>query len=245
MENAPPRQLTRFPVLVCLGCTTLPFMAIHGAFLISAAYGFVDSCNPYWDSCTSICATGRRAPASYLFRGIMLPMAMLSIVYWWLHWKLLELPPFQPDQDRGKAARRRHSMLLCGIFAGLGLALYVTVLGEIGDVWRTQRKVGAVLFFSLTFLAQLLLAAGLRGGSAAELPRSGPIARRLLRICQLMLLIGIFCVALQLFDEALHDSVEDAIEWQLALLLQLNFMFSVALWWRGRWSLALSERPGS
>ncbi|MEO0438292.1 MAG: hypothetical protein AAF098_15435 [Pseudomonadota bacterium] len=234
MKSAPERKLWNFPTMVCVGCTIMPFVAVHGAFFISASFEFVNWCNPYWDSCTSISATGRRAPASYWFRGLMLPVAMLMIVYWWLHWSLL--------RNLGQRGARSNTMFACGVAACVGLAAYVTVLGEIGDLWRLQRRIGAILFFSLTFLGQLLLASGLR--STLDSPTAEKkipavvwsVGNRLLRICQLLLLIGIVSVLVQLYDEALHDNVEDAIEWQLALLLQINFMFTVALWWRPWWN---------
>ena len=154
MKSAPERDLWNFPTMVCMGCTIMPFIAVHGAFFISASYEYVNWCNPYWDSCTSISATGRRAPASYWFRGLMLPVSMLMVVYWWLHWTLLG--------RLGQAGTRRDAMFFFGVLACIGLAAYVTVLGEIGDLWRAQRRIGAILFFSLTYLSQLLLASGLR-----------------------------------------------------------------------------------
>ncbi|MEM7692656.1 MAG: hypothetical protein AAF194_09505 [Pseudomonadota bacterium] len=240
MKSAPERDLWNFPTMVCMGCTIMPFIAVHGAFFISASYEYVNWCNPYWDSCTSISATGRRAPASYWFRGLMLPVSMLMVVYWWLHWTLLG--------RLGQAGTLRDAMFFFGVLACIGLAAYVTVLGEIGDQWRAQRRIGAILFFSLTYLSQLLLASGLRSTLNAPANLQGmpavvwSVGNRLLRICQLLLLIGIVSVIVQLYDGALHDNVEDAIEWQLALLLQLNFMFTVALWWRPWWR-AMEKTP--
>jgi hypothetical protein len=142
----------------------------------------VDWCNPYVDSCTSISATGRRPPASFVFRGVMLPSAMLMMLYWWLHWFWLGTVSTH--------ARPRHTMLGLGWLACLGLVLYVTVLGEVGDVWRLQRKIGTVLFFSFTFLSQLLLAGMLRDLPELDLnakARASAVGGRLLRLCQIML----------------------------------------------------------
>ncbi|MEM6300096.1 MAG: hypothetical protein AAGC91_01240 [Pseudomonadota bacterium] len=236
MKSESHRRFLQFPVLVCAGCSILPFVAVHGAFVVSASHGFVDWCNPYWDSCTSISATGRHPPASYVFRGLMLPIAMLLLVYWWLQSVLLE--------KFSVARSRRVSMLGCGILASIGLALYVTVLGEIGDVWRTQRRIGAILFFSLTFLAQLLLAGGLCAVAGEESQAVRSAGHRILRLCQIMLLVGLVSVGVQLFDENMHDNIEDAIEWQLALLLQLNFAFSVSLWWQDVWQLRYETNAG-
>jgi hypothetical protein len=215
------------PLLVCIACAVLPFVAVQLTYLIAASHGLVDWCFPYTDSCTSISATGRRPPASYLFRAMMLPSAAFMMVFWWLHWFWLA--------TLDARARTRHSMLVLGVVACLGLIAYVTVLGEIGSVWRLQRKIGTVLFFSFTFLAQLLLAAMLRRyGREASTRATG---ERILRLCQIMLLIGVMSVLMEVFYEAVHDSFEDAIEWQLALLLQLNFFFCTRLWWRSNWRL--------
>jgi hypothetical protein len=53
----------------------------------------------------------------------------------------------------------------------------------------------------------------------------------MLRTCFLMLCIGVLSVVIQAISEPWHDAVEDAIEWGLALLLQVNFLL-VALLWR-------------
>lgn len=228
MINAHHRGLANLPLIVSVGCALLPFLAVHCAFFLAASANQVDWCNPYVDSCTSISATGRRPPASFVFRGVMLPSAMLMALYWWLQWFWLGAAAAQ--------RRPRHTMLVLGWLACLGLVLYVTVLGEVGDVWRLQRKIGTVLFFSFTFLSQLLLAGMLR-----DLPgdaRAAAVGGRLLRLCQIMLVIGVLSVLLQLLSEDWHDRIEDAIEWQLALLLQLNFLFSAGLWRRSDWRLA-------
>ncbi len=231
MTSALPRISRNLPLLVCIACAVLPFVAVQLAYLISASHGVVDWCFPYTDSCTSISAAARKPPANYLFRAMMLPSAAAMMLFWWLHWYWLE--------SLGAKARTRHSMLALGVVACIGLIAYVTVLGEIGDVLRMQRKIGTVLFFSFTFLAQLLLAAMLRNhGRQASTRNTG---ERVLRLCQIMLLIGVMSVVMELASEDLHDSFENAIEWQLALLLQLNFLFCTRLWWRSDWKLAFVE----
>jgi hypothetical protein len=222
--------LANLPLLVAAGCAVLPFIAVHTAYLLAADAGQVPWCNPYFDSCTSISATGRRPPASFVFKGVMLPSAMLIAVFWWLQWRWLHAA--------GGRAAQLLWMLGLGWLACLGLALYVIVLGEVGDWLRLQRKIGTILFFSFTFLAQLLLAAELRRIPAAgmavagrEAARAASFGHAMLRTCFLMLCIGVLSVIIQAISEPWHDAVEDAIEWSLALLLQVNFLI-VALLWR-------------
>lgn len=205
-------------------------MAVHVSYLLAATEAQVDWCIPYIESCTSISATGRRPPASFVFRGVMLPTATLMMLFWWLHWRWLV-------KVGSPTIRGEWLILVLGWLACLGLILYVTVLGEIGDHWRLQRRIGTVIFFSFTFLAQLLLAARLRAVDPDRHPRARDVGGRLLRVCQLMLLIGVFSVVVQLISDDWHDAVEDAIEWQLAFLLQLNFLICATLWRRGEWSL--------
>ena len=137
--------------IVPLLAALLPFFAVHGTYLVAASHGLVDWCNPYIDSCTSISATGRKPPASYLFRATMLPSAVIMMAYWWLNHTWLN------SLYNGGRRRTNHYMLGLGLLACTGLIMYVTVLGERGDAWAAQRRVGTVLFYSFTFLAQLLL----------------------------------------------------------------------------------------
>lgn len=62
--------------------------------------------------------------------------------------------------------------------------------------------------------------------------------RRQLRLCQIMLAIGIVSVLIQFVSEDWHDGAEDAIEWQLALLLQCNFLLTAVMWRKSQWQLA-------
>jgi len=226
--------LTNLPLLVAGGCALLPFIAVHVAYLLAADSGFVPWCNPYIDSCTSISATGRQAPASFVFKGVMLPSAMLIALFWWLQWRWLVCV----TEER----RRPAWMLGLGVTASLGLALYVIVLGEVGDWLRLQRRIGTILFFSFTFLAQLLLAASLARlvsqGDGQALHRIHRAGRWMLRLCLLMLALGVGSVIIQALSEAWHDAIEDALEWQLALLLQGNFAICAGLWRANPWRLA-------
>lgn len=229
---------SRLPFWLCLGCALLPFAAVQLSYLLAASAGTVPWCNPYLDSCTSISATGRSGVASYVFRGAMLPASTLIAGFWWLHWRWL----YDNAQSlhTGVGSGRRNAMLTLGLIACVGLILYVTVLGEPGDVWRLQRRVGTILFFSFTFLAQLLLAAQLLGvtSDAGGDNRARSTGTWMLRICLVMLCVGVFSVIIQAISEDWHDAIEDAIEWQLALLLQANFLFCTRLWWRNNWELA-------
>ena len=220
------------PLLAAL----LPFVAVQLTYVVAASYGQVDWCNPYIDSCTSISATGRKPPASYVFRATMLPAAVIMMAYWWLNHAWLESLHRRTGNTR---SRSNHWMLALGLLACIGLILYVTVLGERGDAWRTQRRVGTILFFSFTFLSQLLLLGQLR------MLRPPGINPQLLRLmwgaCGMLLLLGLLTVALDAWDEAFYESVEDAFEWNLSLLLQSNFLLGYFVWRQAGWRLVVKE----
>jgi hypothetical protein len=243
---------------VALVAALLPFFAVHTTYLVAASHGLVDWCNPYFDSCTSISATGRKPPASYLFRATMLPAAVIMMAYWWLnfvwlrHLWLQHVRVHQPDLLYPGAVGRgqgqtpvlpasAHWMLWLGMAGCIGLILYVTVLGERGDAWAMQRRIGTVLFFSFTYLAQLLLAGQLlrlRGQLPQTVPR---LLIAMLVLCAILLGAGLLTVILDAWDEVFYESVEDAFEWVLTLLLQSNFLLGYFTWREAGWTLEVGD----
>ena len=228
--------------IVALLAALVPLAAVHATYLVAAASGQVDWCIPYIDSCTSISATGREPPASYLFRATMLPAAAIIAAYWWLnHVWLASLHRRAGRAGRGRAAVNGW-MLALGLLACLGLVLYVTVLGEAGQAWARQRRAGAVLFFAFTYLAQLLLLSLVWRLGVWRPPLRRWLLPSMWLLCGSLLLLGILTLILDAWDGAWYDSVEDAFEWWLALLLQLNFFLGYLLWRQAGFSLAV-ERP--
>lgn len=223
---------------IALLAALLPFVAVHGTYLLAASLGLVEWCNPYIDSCTSISATGRHPPANYLFRATMLPSAVIMMAYWWLNHAWLKALGENTPLYRNTT---NNAMLLLGIIACLGLILYVTVLGEQGATWARQRRIGTALFFAFTYLAQLLLIHQLR--------RFQPHVARafvnaMLIVSVVLIVLGVLTLVLDAWDETWYDSIEDAFEWILALLLQLNFFLGYFVWKRAGWSLSV-RRPNS
>ncbi|PLW70843.1 hypothetical protein [Pseudohalioglobus lutimaris] len=222
---------------VALLAALLPFFAVHATYLLAVNQGAVDWCNPYIDSCTSISATGRKPPASYLFRATMLPSAVLMMAYWWLNHAWLDSLNRRVGNERQLA---NHWMLALGLLACVGMIMYVTVLGERGSAWAAQRRVGTILFFSFTFIAQLLLLNQLRflqvqGVSPVLLLVSGLVSATLLAA-------GILTVVLNAWNATWYETVEDAFEWVLTLLLQSNFLLGYFVWRQADWELVVKER---
>ena len=197
----------------------LPFGAVHACFLIAVMQGHIPLCNPYWDGCTSISRAGRSGDAIYLFRGLMLPFATLLLAYWWVASCWLK-------SQRDKATRRILVTQCLGSLGAVFLALYVSTLGESGEMASWMRRTGINLFFGFTVLAQLLLAALLPTGGT-----TGACKRWLQALCGVMLLLGLASLPLQHFVDD-RPALLNALEWQVSLLL-IAGLLCVAPAWRG------------
>ena len=128
----------------------IPIAVVVVCYLIAANLGHVPWCNPLLDGCTSISATGRRGPESYIFRATMIPAAVMMMLYWVLNYRWLRSLGDPPRQATRIA-------LMLGILAGGFLILYTTVLGSIGEIYRIQRRIGVSMFFFFTYLTQLIM----------------------------------------------------------------------------------------
>lgn len=200
-----------------LAAGLVPLLTIHTTFFVSVLEGHVAWCMPYWESCTSISKTGRHGSAYFIFKGTMLPAALLGILFWLLNAAWLRQ---MGCQGRGPAW-----LPWLGLVAGLALGAYTLALGHGGDAFNLIRRIGVVLYFSLTFINQLLLSAALRAHVTM-----GDTGQRLLWLCQVTLLIGIFSVLLDGVTPDLHERWEDAFEWMLALLINLHAVWVAMLW---------------
>lgn len=222
----PSPRLAHFALLTA----GLPFLCVHLSYLLAAWHGQVPWCVPYWDSCTSISATGRELPAKLVFKLIMMPAAMCAIAFWWLVRQWLR-------QRLGCDSR---AVWALGTVAALFLMLYVAALGESNE-YRWARQIGVILFFSLTYLAQLLYL--YRAHHSTPVPAAAPgagshhgfsatewrVLQRQLQLALLMLAIGIGSVVLDLIHPR-YDDMEDAVEWILMLGLVLQFASHARLW---------------
>ena len=156
------------------------------------------------------------------------------MLFWWCNhaWqkKLHQL-------RRDDTSTSHHWMLLFGLVACLGLILYISVLGERGSAWAAQRRVGTVLFFSFTYIAQLLLIRQLYElrNRLPRLPSS--LLHAMLGVSVVLLILGLTTVGLAAWDKSWYKTVENAFEWNLTLLLQCNFLLVYFVWRRANWQL--------
>ena len=121
-------------------------------------------------------------------------------------------------------------MLSLGLAASIGLILYATVLGSIGQEFRIQRRIGVTIFYICIFVAQVLmtgqLAALVKSQSSVILVR---ISRLLAWICVTFALLWLTSLSLWAFYDG-YSKIDDAFELVLTLLIQLHIFVTYFAW---------------
>ncbi|MEM1175805.1 MAG: hypothetical protein AAGI27_13425 [Pseudomonadota bacterium] len=207
------------PLLVAV----MPFIGVTIAYWIASANTLVPSCMPLIDGCTSISATGRYEPASWVFRAVQLPLASLLFVTW-----LLSVQWLKGMHHDGRAAH--WTILIAGTVGAVALIVYVTFLGTREPFYEFMRRFGIYFYFVGTAVAQLTLAIAV----ARIEPKSarfegGMQSTALIGLATLPWLLGVLNLLLkQLLDDA--DAMENRIEWIAALSMQLYWLFLWLAW---------------
>lgn len=218
--------------LLPLATGLLPVFAIHASYALAIAAGRVPGCLPYIEGCTSISATGRYPPASYLFRAAMLPEAVLLLFFW-----LVAVAWLRALQAAaGRPARRHAYIAVMGAGGAFALILYVTFLGTQEPFYEFMRRFGIYLFFLLTILSQLSLALhALRPAAGLGDPGLLTVLRVQLAMALLPFLLGVLNLVLK---NTLSDSrqVENVIEWIVVMLMQIYFVVAYLGWRRSGFS---------
>ena len=222
-----------YPLALLAGL--LPIVCIHLTYWLAASHGQVPWCFPYIDSCTSISATGREPPAFFVFKGVMIPAAVLLIGYWIINAMWLRTL----GSDRKNWLRALKAL---GVLAGGGLIFYSVYLGSIGPEYRQYRHTGVLTFFGFSFFAQLVITWLL--GTIAGIREAHPLGLKLLQGLMLLdLLVGLANVIIGFVDPAFYDTINNAFAWNFTLLLCLHVLATGELW--RRTELALSFRVKS
>jgi len=210
-------QLKTLPLVTAL----IPIVALHLCYLLAAHLGHISWCFPYFPDCVSISATVRHSPERALFRAALIPTAVLMVIYWRLNAVWLD----ELGAQRTLAGR---AMPWLGAVGVLGLFLYSSLLGEAGDPYRVARRVGMIMLYLGTYLAQLALTVQL--GPAVRAGVSAAAYGSIRAICGAVAVLA----ALALLSWAFYDDYrryEDAFEWGLTLLL-LGHTLAVYFAWR-------------
>lgn len=223
--------LRALPLIV--GC--VPIVGINLAFLLGVGSDILPACNPYFEGCVSISATGRQLPGALMFRGTMFPQAALLAILWyftaaWLR-ALQAVPPVSTLW-----------LLMSGFAGALALILYVAFLGTEQPFYEFMRRIGVYFYFFGTWLAQLLCARALmqitRGETNSELR---PLANLMVWICALPCILGIANVTVP-YMLAEKDQAQNVIEWIVALLMQGNFFVLYAAWVKSGFRVTVTTR---
>ena len=215
-----------FPLAIAL----VMAVAAHLAWWLSLRAGYVEPCNPYWDGCTSISRAARHGLGNHLFRLMMLPCAVLVAIHWWLASRWLA--------GNGTPSR---ALAALGVTCALALGVYATFLGTEGAAYGFLRRYGITVFFGCGFLAQLVF---LRRWRASAMTGAARRQWQLMAaVCVAMLLLGVGNVAgdALLQDRVHQDRLENALEWQLGLLLAAWYLMQAWCWRHERLHLSFKD----
>lgn len=211
---------------VCL----IPVIAAHGSFLFGLWEGVANECMPYFEGCTSISRAAREGNAIFLFRGMMMPVAALLVLFWYLQSVWLKEITQKPHP----------ATFILGAIGAVFLILYVDFLGTEGDFYRFLRRYGTTFYFALTVLAQMISIRSLQQ-KAGELDTQ--IRRYLNLQFALMVLywcLGIANVVIKATGVSWADQAENVIEWHFALYMSLYFALTALMWKRSKFDWQFS-----
>jgi hypothetical protein len=199
-----------------------PVVAVTLAYWLGVSNEVLPACMPLFDGCTSISATGRHPPGSYLFRAVMLPQAVVLALLWYLSADWLD--------TLIREERSNKLLLASGLLGALALVLYVTFLGTRLPIYEVMRRFGIYFYFLGTALAQLTLAFTLlKFVQWARAGRLRQYALAMLWLCGLPFALGILNLVLKaMLDNA--DFMENRIEWISAVLMQGYFVVLYLAW---------------
>lgn len=225
-----PERHVRVEVVAWLAAI-VPFVAANAAYLISATADLVPWCFPYLEGCTSVSRAARTGVANPIFRALMLPQAVILVLYWWLcaEW----LRGFAPQRVRTRVA-----VLGLGIVAALFLVLYATYLGVQGDFYQWMRRYGITVHFGCTVVAQILLTSVVaRDARLPEWIRHGTLG-----LCAAMLILGLSSIPLQYLLPN-KDAAVNALEWSYSVLMLAFFPLIGEAWRLSKFRLRVQLEP--
>ena len=199
-----------------------PFIAINLAYWIGVTWGPLPTCNPYIDGCTSISATGRYPPGSFLFKAVEMPQSVLLAITW--AFAVAWLRSLHPPLDR----KRAFWILTWGVIGAVALLVYVTFLGTKEPLYEFMRRTGIYFYFLGTAVAQIFVTLQARRAAVhrQELDR---VTQVMLWLCLSPFVLGILTLVLKplLADP---DPMENSIEWVAASLMQAWLVALYVAW---------------
>ncbi len=212
---------------LALATGLLPFVVVHIAFIASAIQGYIPACNPYLDGCASISASGRHGFSYIFFKMGMIPAALLLAVFW-LVCRLWLL------QLGDKNILVLWLVAICGGVSAVFLVLYTVYLGSEGDFYRFMRRIGVIVYFAFSYLAQLLLLARLQRLKMQNLSvLPGFVLTGKTMLVGGLMIFGLASIPVGNFvDDQLMDKdrVENIIEWWFSLMMVCYYFLTWFAW---------------
>lgn len=214
-------------------CAILPIVSVHITLFTAFVFENLHGCNPYWRQCHSISATGRQYPEFFIFKGLMIPIAVLMMGYWFaLHRWLGSI-------QAASISSIGHKWILClGVIAAMAMIVYTVTLGAVGEPYALARRIGVILFFAFSAFAHLLLLRVLNQRPLLELGLKADY-QLLFRFCIGLIVVGCVSAILGFFWEP-YQFWDNAFEWWFALLLMGQFFVVGKMWRRTSYTLSLS-----
>jgi hypothetical protein len=210
--------------LLPLAVGILPLVAMFGAFWLGVYNDVVPACIPFIDGCTSISATGRKPPGSFLFRAVMLPQAVVLLILWTV--TVSWLRSLHPKRHQPLAT----AILISGIVGAVALIIYVTFLGTREPIYEFMRRTGIYFGFLGIALAQLFTAIALvRISRLAGREQLSHNAKTMLGLCVATFALGVINVVFKM-TLADADAMENRIEWIASMLMQVYFFVMYFTW---------------
>ncbi|MGB7181180.1 MAG: hypothetical protein WA888_03515 [Burkholderiaceae bacterium] len=213
----------------------IPVVAVHISLVLAISAEAIPACVPYLEGCASISATGRNAPASYVFKPVLTVQSGLLCLYWSLNARWLNL------MSTGEETQGRSFpvIVLLGYGAATSLIIYVTFLGTNEPFYQLMRRFGIYGYFLGTVLAQIWLAlATQRVGKAHGVALCQNIGRLQLVCALFPFLLGILNLLLKaVLPEAQADRYENIIEWVAAAMMQVGIGLTYWSWRATRFRL--------
>lgn len=218
----------------------VPVFTVFTCYWIAIHTAGIPSCNPFLDGCTSVSSTGRHEPASYLFKGMMMPQSIVLSAYWLLNVGWLRAL----ERANGGNGNSGIGIGIVGVTGSLFLILYVTFLGSEAPFYEFMRRYGVYMYFALNVIAQLLLVYKvLPYARAWDDPGFLRVTRLQLFLAWLPFAMGVLNLILKATLEESRPA-ENRIEWSFAILMQAYFLLTYWSWRETRFSIgfALSAR---
>ncbi len=200
----------------------LPAVAAAGAYLIAIYQGYDAVCIPLFEGCTSVSRAARYQDAIFWFRGLMMPMSVLLVIYWVLLARWLD--------DLAGPRRLHRIMLVLGCISALALILYANFLGSEGSVYRVLRRFGVTVYFGLSLMAQLLYLRAVQQRRGRLLPQSQRCVTWQQGCVGAQWLLGLVSLSTDFMEPGLKYRIDNILEWNFALAMILFHGLNAGIW---------------